>query len=43
MMNIFVLGKSNTGNAYTYFLGETARDDGCEVGLTGRDNTCEFG
>ena len=29
--------------SHTYCLGETSRDDGCEVGLTDRDKGCEVG
>ena len=44
-MNIFVLENQILvilrSITYTYFLGETSRDDSCEVGLTGRDDGCE--
>ena len=40
-MNIFVRENQILVVSHTYFLGETSRDDSCEVGLTGRDDGCE--
>ena len=42
-MNIFVRENQILVVSHTYFLGETSRDDSCEVGLTGKDNGCEVG